>query len=289
MNKKYVFSDLICETASINKTVSSDDVVYQTITNHGYEIQRTNVKTSIGEQASGISIGKYSTVYFNKITNADSEQRERLSLAVADEIKALLPQKCESIMVAGLGNQYMTSDSIGPKTVSKISITRHISIYHKDIFESMKTKKISALAPGVLSQTGIESAEIFSGMSKKVHPDAVIVIDSLCARAPERLAATVQISNVGITPGGGIGNKRRTIDQNTLGCPVISVGIPTIVSSATLVHDALEKSGTDIVSYELEQILENGKSFYVTLNEVDEITDVLSDMLSESLYYVAEK
>lgn len=288
MNKKYIFTDLVCETTVAETNVSADDVEYERTEKHGFEIHRMNVKTNIGEKTVGVTIGKYSTVYFDKITNAEEDTQNSLSLVISDEISSMLPQQCNSILVAGLGNKYMTSDSIGPKTVSKLCITRHISLYHKDIFDTMNTKKVSALAPGVLSQTGIESAEIFSGMCKRIKPDAVIVIDSLCARAPERLASTVQISNVGIVPGGGIGNKRSKIDEQGLGCTVISVGVPTIVSSSTLVHDALQKCESMTGSENLNSILENGKSFYVTINEIDEITDYMSDILSNSINYVAE-
>ena len=288
MKSNYVFSDLVCEASFTECNHSDKDVEYEYANNRGFDITRTNVKTDKGRKASGIAIGKYSTLSFKSITSLEPQEKSDLAIAIADEILSYLPAECDDLMIAGLGNKYMTSDSIGPKTVSKLFITRHISIYRKELFDKMNTKRISALAPGVLSQTGIESAEIFSGMAKNVIPDAVIVIDSLCARATERLASTVQISNVGITPGAGIGNKRAKITEEVLGCPVISVGIPTIVSSATLVYDALQKSGNTTESEELDALLENGKSFYVTLNEIDEITDILSDILADSICHVAE-
>lgn len=274
--------------AQTAKPSSADDVEYSSKNVYGFDIACMEVKTKKGEECSGAKTGKYSTVYFSKISNMDDKQKENLVLAVSAEIKSLMTKESKSILVAGLGNKYLTSDSIGPKCVSKLNVTRHISIYESDIFKTLNTQTISALAPGVLSQTGIESAEIFKGTASITRPDTVIIVDSLCARAPERLASTIQISNTGLTPGSGVGNKRHTIDENTLGCSVISIGIPTVVSSSTLVYDALSKSSLEQFGDEMEKILENGRSFYVTLNEIDEITDILSEILSRAIYDSAQ-
>jgi spore protease len=147
----------------------------------------------------------------------------------------------------------------------------------------LKQQNVSALSPGVLGQTGIETAELIKGAVDTVSPDLVVAIDALAAKSVNRLATTIQICDTGITPGSGIGNTKQAINKDTLGVPVIAVGVPTMVSSATLVYDALEKAQVNDISDELIQVLDNGISFFVTLNETDAVINLLSRILSESI------
>ncbi len=288
MFKKYVFSSLVSESADGVDFTKNDDYEHSEVHDGKFKIGRLHVKTQLGADTLAVGIGKYSTVYFNRVSELDEESSLNLVQTVAREIKSFLPQNCQSIFIAGLGNRYLTSDTIGTKCVSKIDVTRHISVYNKELFDGMNIKKLSALSPGVMSQTGIETAEIIKGAVNAVCPDAVIAIDSLCARSPDRLASTVQISNCGISPGSGIGNKRKAISQSELHCPVIMLGVPTVVSSSTLVCDALEKANISDISPELENILENGRSYFVTVNEIDELTDIMSDILASAIFESAK-
>ena len=142
---------------------------------------------------------------------------------------------------------------------------------------------MSALAPGVLGQTGMEVAEVVAGAVRQAQTDVIVAIDALAARECDRLAATVQISNAGISPGSGIGNDRTALTRESLGVPVIALGIPTVVDSSTLVYDALRRAGVKQVSGRLAEILENGRRFYVSPKEADLITDRTSRLVARSL------
>ena len=187
------------------------------------------------------------------------------------------------VLVAGLGNSDITADAIGPLTIKNLTVTRHLREMEPKIYSSLGFCEIAALSPGVLGQTGIETVELIRGAVQNCTPDIVIVIDALAARSCERLAATVQISDAGIRPGSGIGNMRMAINTETLGVPVISVGIPTVVNSSTLVYEALNRAGIKEYSQELQEVLENGRSFFVTPKESDIITKQLSLLLSDAL------
>ncbi len=289
MNNKYIYTALISETATSNHI--SDKTHFESNENYinGFQIQHTKIKSEKASKELSMDIGSYCTIFFNRISNLSEKSTQKLSNIVCKELYEFLPSNCENIFIAGLGNRFLTSDTIGPKCVSKINVTRHINIFNKDIFKQLNTKTISALSPGVMSQTGVETAELIKGAVDAVNPDAVIVIDSLCARSPERLASTIQISNTGISPGSGVGNKRKKISEDELSCPVIMLGVPTVVSSSTLVYDALEKSGINEITKELEEILDNGRSYYVTVNEIDELTDKISDVLAMALEELAQK
>ena len=137
--------------------------------------------------------------------------------------------------------------------------------------------------PGVLGQTGIETVELIRGAVENAGPDVVLAIDALAARSCERLAATVQLSDNGINPGSGIGNHRKAICRETVGVPVIALGVPTVVNSATLVYDALRQAGIEEIRPELRQVLENGRSFFVSPKESDVITDRISDLIADAV------
>lgn len=275
--------------ADTSAFAKNDDFEHSTETVDGFEIQKIKVKSNNEGGQLPLDKGEYCTVFFNRLTSLDSDSCNKLSDIIANELKNFVPIPCESIFIAGLGNRYLTSDTIGTKCAEKLEITRHISIYNEDIFKKMDMKKISSLSPGVMAQTGIETAEIIKGAVSAVKPDVVIVIDSLCARSPDRLASTVQISSSGISPGSGVGNKRKKISEEALGCPVIMLGVPTVVSSSTLVYDALEKADVNDISKDLEEILENGRSYFVTVNEIDELTDKLSDIISDAIFKLSKK
>ena len=193
--------------------------------------------------------------------------------------------KASSVLTVGLGNRDITADALGPKTVDGLLVTRHIKEYKPDIFEKIGQREMSALCPGVVGQTGIETFELIEGAVKRVCPDLVIVIDALAARSVDRLATTVQISDTGIAPGSGIGNKRRRIDRESLGVPVLAVGVPTVVDSATLVYDALGRAGIEETSEELERVLENSRSFFVSLKESDVAVSESARLLANAINY----
>ena len=151
------------------------------------------------------------------------------------------------------------------------------------IFDRIGCSSISAIAPGTLGQTGMEAQSLLANAIESVNPDAVIVIDALAAKSTERLAATVQLSDTGICPGSGIGNARSEISRETVGVPVIALGVPTVIDSSTLVFDVLEQAGIEDVSSDIEKILEGGRDFFVSPKESDIIIDGVSALLASAI------
>ena len=230
--------------------------------------------------------GDYITLSFSPIAQMDQEQRRHLSDLISKEIlgllSALVPHAGRGF-VAGLGNRRITADALGPWTVDRITVTNHLQTLDPTLFSALGQRSVAALAPGVLGDTGVEAAKLIAKAVEAVSPDAVIVVDALAARSVERLGRTVQISNAGISPGSGVGNRRMALNQETLGVPVIAVGVPTVVHSATLVRDALSKAGIEQVYPELETVLQNGEGFFVTSKDCDEMLKDFSQILAMSL------
>ncbi len=186
-----------------------------------------------GERAIGKPVGNYITVDVPSFVNDTDIFDGRLG-QISSIIKNILPPESDNVLVAGVGNMDITADALGPKTNSYILATRHIS---KELRQEMgfeKLKSVSSIRTGVLGETGIESAEFIKGIVNVIKPECVIVVDALASTSAERLGTTVQISDTGISPGSGVGNHRFEISKNTLGVPVISVGIPTVVSAGVI-------------------------------------------------------
>jgi spore protease len=189
------------------------------------------------------------------------------------------------ILVVGLGNAHMTPDAIGPGTVSRLTVTRHLKAHNEALFGALGCCELSALAPGVMGQTGMEAGELVKFAATLTRAHLVVAVDALAARSCERLASTVQISDGGIAPGAGIGNHRMAISRETVGCPVMGLGVPTVVDSSTLVLDALEQAGVDpaTLSPSLDEVLESGRSFIVSPRDSDEAVELTCRMLAGGL------
>lgn len=253
----------------------SEGVTFEEFNLENVKITRIGVLNEKGEKAVGKPIGNYITVEGGLLSNELPSEDGRRK-AVTNEITRLLPKESEgTILVAGLGNSDITPDALGPKTVSKILATRHIG---RELSESLglgNLRKVSAISPGVLGKTGIETAEIICGISEKVKPSAIIVIDALASRRLARLGTTVQICDSGISPGSGVGNSRSEISQKTVGVPVIAVGIPTVVDAQTLAEDITHKNK--------DEDLPDGREMMVTPREIDTVIERASEMLSMAI------
>jgi len=196
-----------------------------------------------------------------------------------------------SVLIAGLGNNFITTDSIGPKALSKVLITRHLK-QQLGRLDDFGLIEMSGIAPGVLGQTGMKTAEIILSVAEKIKPSLVILIDALASRKISRLATTIQLSNTGIAPGSGVGNHRRAIDSELLSAPVVSIGVPTVVDAATLSYDVLEEAYEragieknenlthDILNSALE---ESGGNFFVTPKESDLIINEVSKVIGYAI------
>lgn len=227
-------TDLVCELIdahpelySTKQPMSSQTEVF------GVKIRRISLDEGQAKQI-GRRPGRYHTLECRGLEHADGQTLLDMIRAVAGEIGQLIEDP-SSLMVAGLGNGSVTPDALGPRSVEHVVVSRHLRTNLPQMYEQMKLGEVSAIAPGVLGQTGVESADIIRAVSQVVKPSALIVIDSLAAMDRERLCSTVQLSDTGITPGSGIGNRRFELSEQTMGLPVIAVGIPMVITASALV------------------------------------------------------
>jgi spore protease len=235
-------------------------------------------------------IGRYLTVSTERIWLMGDVELDALSLLIGDSVSKLISSLLDkkkkneaSVLAVGIGNSEITPDSVGPRTVRSLTVTSHLAKMNKRIFESLGSCRVSAFVPGVVAQTGIETLELIQGATASVKPDIVVAVDALAARGCERLGRTVQITDTGLSPGCGIGNTRSAINKESIGVPVIAIGVPTIVDSATLVCDTLRKAGIEKLPSGLESVLDDGRSFFVSPKECDVICDSVSALLARSL------
>ena len=223
-------TDLADERADIfkkNKGITNNIDGIETSIKEDENIKITEVKivNENGEKAIGKPIGNYITIDINKLKIATDEELERYGDVVSEELRKLIDkhvQKLDEILIVGLGNIYVTPDSLGPKVINEIDVTRHLLKYMPNVLEK-ETRSVSAVSPGVLGTTGIETLEIITGIVQNIHPKLIIVIDALASRSIERISSSIQLADTGIIPGAGIGNTRKEISQRTLNIPVIAI------------------------------------------------------------------
>lgn len=272
-----------------------------------FTISTVVIETENGAKTMGKPKGTYITIEAGNMDEEDEDYHREISVQLAKIINSLVKNKKEemSVLVVGLGNREVTPDALGPRVVDNLFITRHIiKEYGKYAFGSDKVNKISSIVPGVMAQTGMESLEIIKGIIEETSPDLIIAVDALAARSTKRLNRTIQVTDTGINPGSGVGNHRHGLNQKSLGVPVISIGIPTVVDAATIVNDtmynlitAMGESETlnnlgstlgelnEAEKYELirELLSPNLNAMFVTPKDIDESVKRLSFTISEGL------
>ena len=210
--------------------------------NENIKVETVKITNENGEKAIGKPVGNYITIDVKQLKIAQEEEIEKAAETLSNQLVKVLDahiDKQGEILVVGLGNIYVTPDSLGPKVINEIEVTRHIINYLPQYVEE-GTRMVSAISPGVLGTTGIETVEILKGIVDNINPKLVIVIDALASRSIERISSTIQLSDTGIVPGAGVGNTRSEISERTLGIPVVAIGIPTVVETAVLVNDCLD-------------------------------------------------
>ncbi|AOT68540.1 GPR endopeptidase [Geosporobacter ferrireducens] len=223
-------------------------------------VTRVKVLDQQGSQIMGKAEGSYITIEASGLKKADADLKDSVSQLLAKELVHLLPKKNNlRTLIVGLGNWDITPDALGPQVVSKVLVTRqYFETYNKS--EDATMTSVSAISPGVMGTTGIETGEIIRGIVEKTKPDLVIAIDALASRRMERVHTTIQISTTGINPGSGIGNKRKGLNQEALGVPVLAIGVPTVVDAATLANDTI-----GLVVENLSSQATKGSDFYKML------------------------
>ncbi|MFG6344193.1 MAG: GPR endopeptidase [Lachnospiraceae bacterium] len=255
-------------------------------------ISKVVILSKNAAKSMGKPMGTYITLEAPALQESDEDYHRDISEELARQLRDVLPDINEekSILVVGLGNRDVTADSLGPCTVDNLFITRHIiREYGRQAYRASKIHQISALVPGVMAKTGMETAEIIKGVIKETTPDIVIVIDALAARSTRRLNRTIQITDTGIHPGSGVGNHRNALTKESLGVPVIAIGIPMVVDAGTIVSDALEKlseeydGGKASLDYFRNSADTQLHNMYVTTKNIDETTKRLSFTLSEAI------
>lgn len=313
MNKKYLnfrtdMADERVDTYKKVKNVSEvDGIKVETKNKDGIITTVVEVLNEQGKEALKKEIGKYITIEIADLSKLEKENNDEVSIVLGEKIKELIGEdNAKSILVVGLGNEAATPDALGPKVTKEVNITRHIINFAKEFVEP-NTRSISAIAPGVLGTTGIETSEIIFSIVEKIKPDIIIAIDSLASSSIHRIGNTIQLSNTGITPGAGVRNRREGLNENTLGVPVIAIGVPTVVDMATITNEAIDKmldsAKSEIKEFsdkitekkKIESIFEylekdtrydmianilNTENYIVTPKEVDEVIDEMSAIIA---------
>ena len=273
--------------------------------NEKIKVSRVKITNQNGEQAIGKPIGNYITIDVKKLKLATDEDIQKTAETLTNELKKIIDihtDKQGDILIVGLGNIYVTPDALGPKVINEIDVTRHIIKYLPQYVEE-GTRPVSAISPGVLGTTGIETVEILKGIVDNIKPKLLIVIDALASRSIERISSTIQISDTGIVPGAGVGNTRQEISQSSLGIPVVAIGIPTVVELATLVSDGIDifinrlqekaesndylnKLQQDDKYEEVKEALNVGEyNMIVTPKEIDDLIENMKDIVARGINF----
>ena len=273
--------------------------------NENIKVSRVKITNEEGAKSIGKPIGNYITIDVKKLKLAGEEEIQKTAEALSEELKKIIDMHTDKqgdILIVGLGNIYVTPDALGPKVINEIDVTRHIIKYLPQYIDE-GTRPVSAISPGVLGTTGIETVEILKGIVDNIKPKLLVVIDALASRSIERISSTIQISDTGIVPGAGVGNTRQEISEQTLGIPVVAIGIPTVVELATLVSDGIDifidrlQEKAESNEY-LNKLQENDKyeevkealnvgeyNMIVTPKEIDDLIENMKDIVARGINF----
>lgn len=259
-----------------NGNKSSDGISFCSRTEGGFSVSTIDILNEEGENALGKRRGRYITISFSDITLMSYDDFEKLCMLCASEIRALCEHNAKnlkSVLLCGLGNERMSPDALGPASAKNVLVTRHLKEQKREVFESSGLFDICAVFPDVSAHTGLDASDIAKAAAKSTLPDVMIAIDALAAREPSRLCTTLQLCSAGISPGSGVGNAKNAIDEKSMGVPVISIGVPTVINAGTLVRDIIGKEA-DVG--EIEEL-------FVCPKDIDEISVKLSKLIGYSV------
>ncbi|MDY4079415.1 MAG: GPR endopeptidase [Clostridium sp.] len=260
-------TDLALECKEMYKEKNNkeaDGVILEEEEVDGTKISKVRIINEIGSEKLGKPIGNYITLDIPQFTEYDGELMDSVSKVLGKILKELIKvKKDDKVLVVGLGNWNVTPDALGPKVIEGIMVTRHLSEVMPEVMEENMIS-VAAISPGVLGTTGIETGEVIKSLVDKIKPSLIICIDALAARRIQRLNKTIQISDTGISPGAGVGNHRKAINEEELGVKVIAVGVPTVVDASTIANDTM-----DMVLDNLINEAQEGKEFYNMLKNID--------------------
>ena len=306
-------TDLAIEISDVLKLDQAEDyqipgveITEKSVEEGEIKVTRVRILNEEGEVQMGKPKGDYITIECPGIKQNNPSLHEKVIDLLAQALTSLLPEhegRPLNVLVIGLGNRFATPDTLGPKVANQVFVTRHVALKAPELIEE-DVAHLSSFAPSVMGLTGIETAEIIRGVAENVKPDCIIAIDALAARSVSRINSTIQISDTGISPGAGVGNKRKELNEATIGCKVIAIGVPTVVDTATLVSDTLseiakliakeaehsplfdmlnEASHQDHYHLVKEALGDEIKELFVTPKEIDEIIEYLSSIISNGI------
>lgn len=264
-------TDLAVEAIENHKTAAALPHVRQSDrTLEGFAVHEVSILSEDAAREIGKPQGRYLTFELDALIRREEDAFPRACKALSTLLRELLPHPNDGpVLIAGLGNRMITPDAIGPQTADHVIATRHLVAQSPAIFADWRP--VSALAPGVLGQTGVETGEVICGVLDRVRPAAVIAVDALAAGRLSRLLRTVQLADTGITPGAGVGNARAALNEETLGVPVIAVGVPTVVDGATLAHEISSQLGQPAC----EALDDLSQPVMITTRDIDrEVADI---------------
>ena len=264
-------TDLAVEAIENQKTAAALPHVRQSDrTLEGFAVHEVRILSEDAAREIGKPQGRYLTLELDALIRREEDAFPRACKALSTLLRELLPHPNDGpVLIAGLGNRMITPDAIGPQTADHVIATRHLVAQSPAIFADWRP--VSALAPGVLGQTGVETGEVICGVLDRVRPAAVIAVDALAAGRLSRLLRTVQLADTGITPGAGVGNARAALNKETLGVPVIAVGVPTVVDGATLAHEISSQLGQPAC----EALDDLSQPVMITTRDIDrEVADI---------------
>lgn len=264
-------TDLAVEAIENHKTAAALPHVRQSDRMlEGFAVHEVRILSEDAAREIGKPQGRYLTLELDALIRREEDAFPRACKALSTLLRELLPHPNDGpVLIAGLGNRMITPDAIGPQTADHVIATRHLVAQSPAIFADWRP--VSALAPGVLGQTGVETGEVICGVLDRVRPAAVIAVDALAAGRLSRLLCTVQLADTGITPGAGVGNARAALNKETLGVPVIAVGVPTVVDGATLAHEISSQLGQP----DCEALDDLSQPVMITTRDIDrEVADI---------------
>ena len=305
---KSIYTDLaleVKEAVSEEKGEELDGVEMEVNEDSGVKVTWVKITNENGEKLMGRPIGNYITIESEALRTNDVVAHEEIIKIMVDNFSQIINlNQNETVLIIGLGNWNVTPDALGPRVISKTLITRHIKEHLPDSIDS-RVRPVAALSPGVMGITGIETYETVKGLVERLRPSLIIAIDALASRSVNRINSTIQISDTGVAPGAGMGNKRQALNEESLGVPVIAIGVPTVVDAATLVNDTM-----DLLLSQMIKETDSGHEFYdaliglesqekyqlilqlltpysgnmfVTPKEVDAVIDRLSNIIANAL------
>ena len=283
-------TDLAMECRASNQTLSG--VTSRSVRHGRIEEVRVTIETEDAAQTLNKARGQYVTLSLPDLYHADAAVRIALSRHLARVLRSMLPSQGD-LLAVGLGNRHMTADALGSRVLDSLLITRHVRSFSDDPIMN-QLRSVCAVAPGVLGMTGMETAEVVQGIVEHVRPAAVIAIDALAARESSRICTTIQITDTGIRPGSGVGNHRMGLTQETLGVPVIAIGVPMVVYASVIARDALDLLLKDMGMEEEEheqaveelvaQVTRQGLGeMVVTPREVDEMVGKVAVIIADGI------